>query len=124
MVKLTAPPCVNVPFLGVFTTVSLGWQLMLMVISPELLLVLLRSLVEDTVAVLLIAGQLALLVVAESVIVLVGLVVGEIVPKLQVNVVPPDTGLTGKHAPALVPLTVQESPEGRTSVNTTLKELA
>ena len=45
------------------------------------------------------------------------------VPKLQVRVVPPATGEAGKQLPPSVPPTVQVSPAGNRSVNTTFVEL-
>src|SRR5438552_799994 len=101
-------------------------QLRVIGTGPELLLPLLLSLIEDTVAVLLIAGQLATDVVASSIMVFE--VPAAIVPKLQVSVLPPAAanGCVELHAgAALAPLTVHVSPLfGRTSVKTTWNEEA
>jgi len=67
------------------------------------------------------SASAVLVVVAVRVIVFV--VLGAIVPNVHVSVWPPATGEFGKQNPAFVPLTVQLSPAGNTSLSTTLVEL-
>ena len=92
-----------------------------MTTGPAVLLAGFVSEPDITDAVLLIDGQFALLVVAVSVMLL--LVPGAIVPKLQVSVVPPATGEAGQHEAASGPPTVQLRPFGSGSVSTTFVEL-
>jgi hypothetical protein len=106
------------PKAALFAVVALT----VIVTGPDVLLAGLASTAALTVAVLAIDGQLALLVVAVSVMVLVLPTV--IVPKLQVSVVPPETGEAGEQEAALGPPTVQVRPLGNVSVSTTLVELA
>jgi hypothetical protein len=122
IVKVSCPPILNVAFFGFLVMLMLGQ--LTVILAVELLLLLLRSLIEETVAVLLIAGQLAVVVVASSVIFLD--VLTAIVPKLQVSVLPPASvkGCIGLQAGAAsAPLMVQVSPLfGKVSDNTTLNE--
>src|SRR5262245_42950660 len=81
--------------------------------GPELLLEELVSPELLTVAVFLIVPQLAAVVAAVSVMVLVA--PAATVPKSQVNVIPPATGELGEQAAASGPPTVQSRPEGSVS---------
>jgi hypothetical protein len=92
-----------------------------MITGPVVLLAGFVSVPDVTDAVLVIDGQFALLVVAVSVMLL--LVPGAIVPKLQVSVVPPATGEAGEQDAASGPATVQLRPLGNGSVSTTFVEL-
>ena len=105
---------------AVLTTVTSA-QLTVILTGPEVLLPGLVSPSELTLAVLLIAGQFVVEVVAVRVMVFV--VLGAMVPNTQVRVVPPVTGELGEQLPASAPPTVQLGPAGNTSVRTTFVEL-
>ena len=103
-------------------TLTSAAQLTAIATAPEVLLAELVSTSALTPAVLVMPGQLALDVVAASVMAFVA--PGAMVPKLQVSVVPPATGEAGEQLPASEPPTVQLSPAGNVSVRTTWVELA
>ena len=106
----------------VLMTLTSAAQLTAIATGPEVLLLALVSASALTVAVLVMAGQLALDVVAVRVIVLVAFLA--IVPKSQVSVFPPAIGEVGEQLALSVPPTVQVRPAGSTSVRTTWVELA
>src|SRR5439155_1105043 len=110
--------------LAVLTTPTLG-HCTAMVTAPELLSAATVSLVEATLAVLLMSVPQSLAVLVVVVKVMVRVLLGGIgltVPKLQVSRVPPATGEAGVQLPASGPPTVQLCPLGKVSVSTTLVE--
>jgi hypothetical protein len=114
------PPAVTMGVMAVLMTLTSAAQFTVILTGPDVLLLGFVSASELTVAVLLMAGQAPVEVVAVRVMDFVAC--GAMVPKLQISVVPPTTGEAGEQLALSVPPTVQVSPAGNESVNTTFVE--
>src|SRR5437870_6223742 len=117
-----APATIGAVGSAVLSTLTSG-HCTAMVAAVELLFRVLVSLLEATLAVLLmpLVQSAAVVVVVK---VMVRVLVGASVPKVQVSVVPPARVLGKPQAAASAPPTVQVCPElGKTSVRVTLVEL-